>query len=94
MSWRPGTFVTAEIEIARDKADVIVPRNALQTIGGERVVFVRTPKGFQRRDVNTGRADDDAFEITSGLSVGEEIAVKNTFLLKAELGRSEAKHDD
>jgi cobalt-zinc-cadmium efflux system membrane fusion protein len=44
--------------------------------------------------VNTGRADDDAFEITSGLSVGEEIAVKNTFLLKAELGRSEAKHDD
>jgi cobalt-zinc-cadmium efflux system membrane fusion protein len=94
LSWRPGTFVTAEIEIARDKADVIVPRNALQTIGGERVVFVRTPKGFQRRDVNTGRADDDAFEITSGLSVGEEIAVKNTFLLKAELGRSEAKHDD
>lgn len=92
--WRPGSFVTAEIEIARESAKLLVPRAALQTVGGERVAFVRTPEGFQRRDVKAGKADDDAVEIISGLSVGEEIAVKNTFLLKAELGKSEAKHDD
>lgn len=94
LSWRPGSFVTAEIEIAREPATVLVPRAALQTIGGERVAFVRVPEGFQRRDVKIGRADDEGFEIVSGLAPGDEIAVKNTFLLKAELGKTEAKHDD
>lgn len=94
LGWRPGSFVTAEIEIAREPARVIVPRAALQTIGGERVAFVRVPEGFQRRDVKVGRADDEAFEIVSGLAVGDEIAVKNTFLLKAELGKTEAAHND
>lgn len=94
LSWRPGSFVTAEIEIAREPARVMVPRAALQTIAGERVAFVRVPDGFRRRDVKVGRADDDAFEIVSGLAVGDEIAVKNTFLLKAELGKAEAAHND
>lgn len=92
--WRPGVFVTAEIEIARDRVPVLVPRAAVQTIGDDRVVFVRTPEGFTRRAVQVGRADDDALEITEGLTDGEEIAVRNTFLLKAELGKSEAAHDD
>jgi cobalt-zinc-cadmium efflux system membrane fusion protein len=74
--------------------DVLVPRVALQTIGGERGVFVRTPIGFQRRAVTTGRSDEQAVEITSGLSAGEQIAVKNTFLLKAELGKGEAGEGD
>jgi cobalt-zinc-cadmium efflux system membrane fusion protein len=38
--------------------------------------------------------DDQAVEVTSGLSLGEEIAITNTFLLKAELGKAEAAHDD
>lgn len=94
LDWRPGSFVTAEIEIAREPARVMVPRAALQTIGGERVAFLRVPEGFQRRDVKVGRADDEAFEIVSGLAAGDEIAVKNTFLLKAELGKTEAAHND
>lgn len=92
--WRPGSAVTASIVIKEEHAEVRVPRAALQTIGGERVVFVRTPNGFQRRAVTTGRSDEEAVEITSGLSAGEQIAVKNTFLLKAELGKGEAGEDD
>ena len=88
--WRSGSVVTAGIVIKEKPVDVLVPRVALQTIGGERVVFVRTPTGFQRRAVTTGRSDEQAVEITSGLSAGEQIAVKNTFLLKAELGKGEA----
>lgn len=94
LSWRPGSFVTAEIEIGREQAKFLVPRAALQTISGERVVFVRKPEGFQRVDVKAGQADDAVVEILSGLSATDEIAVKNTFLLKAELGKTEAKHDD
>ncbi|WP_336490478.1 efflux RND transporter periplasmic adaptor subunit [Methylobacterium nigriterrae] len=92
MAWRPGTFVTAEVEIARDKVAVKLPKAALQTVEGKRVVFVRTDEGFEKREVQLGRADDDSFEVVSGLKPGEEIAVGNSFLLKAELGKSEAEH--
>lgn len=91
--WRPGSFVTAEIDIGRAEARVLVPRAAIQTIDGKKVVFVRNAEGFQRRDVSLGLSDDDSFEVVSGLSPGDEIAVANNFLLKAELGKADAKHD-
>jgi cobalt-zinc-cadmium efflux system membrane fusion protein len=94
MTWRPGTFVTAEVEIAQDEVAVRVPKAALQTIDGKRVAFVRTPEGFEKRNVEVGRTDDEAVEIVSGLSPGEEIAVGNTFLLKAELGKSASGDND
>ncbi|KMO20273.1 efflux RND transporter periplasmic adaptor subunit [Methylobacterium platani] len=93
MAWRPGTFVTAEIEIARDRVPVRVAKSALQTVEGRRVVFVRTDEGFEKREVALGRSDDDAVEVVSGLKAGEAVAVANTFLLKAELGKSDAGHD-
>jgi membrane fusion protein, heavy metal efflux system len=89
-SWRPGSFVTAEIVIEQHQVQFRVPRAALQTIQGKRVAFVRTQDGFNSREVKIGRANDEAFEITAGLSAGEQIAVSNTFLLKAELGKADA----
>jgi cobalt-zinc-cadmium efflux system membrane fusion protein len=93
MSWRPGTFVTTEIEIAQDKVAVRLPKSAIQTIGGEKVVFVRTEEGFSKREVTLGKADDDAYEVVAGLEPGDEVAVANSFVLKAELGKAEADHD-
>jgi cobalt-zinc-cadmium efflux system membrane fusion protein len=72
----------------------MVPKAALQTIKGDRVVFVRSDQGFEARKVTVGREDDRAVEIVSGLSAGESIAVSNTFTLKAELGKAEAEHHD
>jgi cobalt-zinc-cadmium efflux system membrane fusion protein len=92
--WRPGGIVTAAIAIKEDLVDIRVPRVALQTFGGARVVFVRTPRGFQKRAVTIGASDAQAVEITSGLTPGEHIAVKNTFLLKAELGKGDAGEGD
>ena len=92
MAWRPGTYVTAEIGIAEDRVAVRLPKGALQTVEGKRVVFVRVPEGFAKREVELGRSDDDAVEIVSGLAPGEEAVVGNSFLLKAELGKSEAEH--
>ena len=91
-AFRPGSFVTAEIALSQDHAEVVVPKAALQTIKGERVVFVRSERGFEARQVATGREDDRAVEIVSGLFAEETIAISNTFVLKAELGKSEAEH--
>ena len=90
MAFRPGSFVTAAITIEEQEIDLVVPRAAVQTIGGEQVVFVRTDEGFEKREIVLGRADETHVEVVFGLDPGETIAVTNTFVLKAELGKSEA----
>src|SRR5262249_18074001 len=72
--WRPGTFVTAAIAVEEQSVPVVVPNSTIQTIGGEKVVFVRTSDGFEKRAVVTGRSDDRFTEIATGLQPGETIA--------------------
>lgn len=91
-AWRPGSFVTADIAVSEAKADLVIPKAALQTIEGKSRVFVRTTEGFESREVGVGKDDGNDVEVLSGLKAGEVIAVANTFLLKAELGKSEAEH--
>ena len=45
--WRPGSFVTAAIAVEDRTYRWSVPTTAIQTIGGEKVVFVRTSDGFR-----------------------------------------------
>jgi membrane fusion protein, heavy metal efflux system len=92
--WRPGLFVTAEIPTDEAPAAIVVPKTALQTVKGDTVVFVRTENGFEARKVGVGRQDARLVEVTEGLAAGERIAATNTFVLKAELGKAEAGHDD
>ncbi|CAN5266507.1 hypothetical protein BH10PSE11_BH10PSE11_03030 [soil metagenome] len=89
---RPGMFVTAEIPVQQVQAAVVVPKAAVQSIDGQSAVFVRTPDGFQPRKIMTGREDSGSFEVTSGLSSGDQIATANTFVLKADLGKNTAEH--
>jgi cobalt-zinc-cadmium efflux system membrane fusion protein len=91
--WRPGTFVTAEVPLEKQRAEIVVPKAALHSVKGKRVVFVREDEGFAARTIATGREDDRTIEILSGLSRGERVAVTNTFILKAELGKTEAAHE-
>jgi cobalt-zinc-cadmium efflux system membrane fusion protein len=93
-AWHPGTFVTAEIPTEEVKAEIVVPLMAVQAIKGGSTVFIRTADGFEARKVTVGRQDGRAVEITSGLSPGERIATSNTFVLKSDLGKAEADHDD
>jgi len=93
-AWHPGTFVTAEIPTEEVKAEIVVPLMAVQAIKGGSTVFIRTADGFEARKVTVGRQDGRAAEITSGLSPGERIATSNTFVLKSDLGKAEAGHDD
>lgn len=91
--WRPGEFANAAIATSAQEIGVMVPKEALQTIGNEKVIFVRTGKGFEKRVVSAGREDSRHVEILSGVAFGEPIAVTNTFTLKAELGKAEAEHE-
>lgn len=68
------------------------PDEAVQSVDGADVVFVRTPDGFEPRPVRVGRRGGGQVEILSGLRAGDRIAGKGAFLLKAELGKGEAEH--
>lgn len=70
------------------------PDEAVQSLNGVDVVFVRTQKGFEPRPVRIGRRGSGQVEIVSGVRAGERIAGKGAFLLKAELGKGEASHED
>ncbi len=83
--WRPGSFVTAAIAFEEQVAPIVVPTNAIQTMGAGAVAFVRTSNGFEKRPVILGNSDDRVVEVISGLRAGDTIAMSNTFLLKAEL---------
>ncbi|MBP1181632.1 efflux RND transporter periplasmic adaptor subunit [Methylobacterium sp. PvR107] len=89
--WRPGSFVSAEIAVSDKPVRTLVPSEAIQTIGGKPTVFVRVEGGFEARPVGVGRSDDGNVEVTNGLEPGDVIVVANSFILKAELGKSAAE---
>jgi membrane fusion protein, heavy metal efflux system len=90
-NWRPGSLVHAAVAIEERSAALTVPASAVQTIGKARVVFVRTPEGFEKRAVALGDGDDRLFAVLSGVREGEIVAVSNTFALKAEFLKSLAE---
>lgn len=89
----PGMFVTAHTLDVVD-APVTVPAEAIQTVGGQSCVFVEAPGGLVRRPVVLGREGKELVEIRSGLAAGERIAVRNSFLLKAELAKGEIAEEE
>lgn len=96
--WRPGLFVSAEVAVATDQVDVVVPADAVQTVEGKSVVFVEDGEHFEVREVTPKRTglDKDGVAVVSielGLAKGDKYVAKNAFVLKAELGKGSAEHD-
>jgi len=94
----PGQALRARITprgaAASVSGRISAPDEAVQTVNGAEVVFVRTKDGFEPRPVRVGRRGGGQVEILSGVRTGEQIAGKGAFLLKAELGKGEASHED
>jgi len=86
----PGQLVQARIFASGGavRGGVMVPQDAVQSIGNRTVVFVRTAAGFKARTVQVGARSGGLVAIVSGLAAGTPIATANAFLLKAELGKN------
>lgn len=89
---RPGLFVTAEVVEHEAVAPIVVTREAVQNIRGWTAVFVRYGNTFEARPLELGHRDGQWVEVLSGLSAGEHYVAKNSFVLKAEIGKSGATH--
>ncbi|MGD9524818.1 MAG: efflux RND transporter periplasmic adaptor subunit [Gemmatimonadales bacterium] len=90
---RPGMFATARIGTADSGSlQPVVPRDAVQELAGETVVFVPAgrPGEFRARPVVLGRPiDPDRVAIVAGLAIGDAVVVSGAFMLRSELAKGE-----
>jgi cobalt-zinc-cadmium efflux system membrane fusion protein len=91
---RPGLFVTAELQIEEINVRVAVRPAAIQSVDDKTVVFVAEGAAFEAREVELGTRDDNQVEVVSGLNAGDRYVAGNSFLLKAELGKSQVQDSD
>lgn len=91
--WRPGLFVNVEIVQEVVTVPVAVSVDAIQTFRDWSVVFVQYGDLFEVRPLELGRNDGRWVEVLQGLSPSEKYVARNSFVLKAELGKAGATHD-
>lgn len=87
-----GLFVQGLVEVGENRAQLTIPVGSVQASGGSKVVYVREGQRFEERKVVLGRSDADRVEVVSGLKRGEKVAAAGSFVVKADLGKSEAEH--
>ena len=68
----------------------IVPKNAVQVINNQQVVFVATdkPNEFIMRPVRIGTESNGFYPVLEGLNAGDRVVTDGSFLLRAEWVKS------
>ena len=93
LAWRPGLFVNVSVVRGKKDAAVTVQADAVQTIEGKPVVFVKAAEGFRAQPVTIGAGDGKIVEIVQGLRAGAEYVATGSFVVKAEQGKGSAEHE-
>ena len=92
--WAPGLYVTAEVTLAETPVPLAVRNEAVQNLEGRDVIFVQEDHGLSPYPVQLGRSDGEHSELLSGPGAGERYVTKNSYILKADLGKGSAEHED
>lgn len=71
---------------------LILPEEAVQQIDGRDMVFAAVDGGFRPVPVTVGARGDGKIEIVGGIEPGQSVATEGAFVLKSQLGASEAEH--
>ncbi|MDD4239179.1 MAG: efflux RND transporter periplasmic adaptor subunit [Desulfotomaculaceae bacterium] len=80
---KPGYEVRVAIETLSRKDVLVLPREAVRTMGdGHKEVMVVVQGQMQRRSVQTGLSDQENIEVTSGLESGEVVITDGGLDLK------------
>ncbi len=92
-AWRPGLPVNITVVAAESLVPVAVSVEAIQTLRNWSVVFGRYGNVFEARPLQLGRSDGKMIEVIKGLNAGEQYAARNSFIIKADIGKAGASHD-
>ncbi len=92
---KPGMFGQARIEQATQQAKSFIPEEALQKYGRESFVFVRLAANrFRKQTVQLGEQVTGGYLVNSGVQPGDQIVGKGSFVLKAELLKSQFAEEE
>lgn len=91
--WQPGVFVVGEVVVEKAEAAVAVRSEAVQTFRDWEVVFMNDGDVFEIAILELGRKDEQWAEVLSGIKPGQPYVSRNSFIVKADIGKSGASHD-
>ena len=91
--WLPGLLLTGAIAIAKTDVPLRVKHRAIQQIDGQDVVFIQSGEAYEARPVTVGLSDKHYTEIVSGINPGVRYVSGNSYLIKADIGKSGAAHN-
>jgi multidrug efflux pump subunit AcrA (membrane-fusion protein) len=78
---RPGMSGSGRIAVNRIPGSILIPPAAAFSQGGTTVVYVLSGSKFVQRPVVVGPRNEEQLTITSGLTAGEKVALKNPTLV-------------
>ena len=89
---KPGMFATVELSAELEPSTLLVPDSAVLRSGERNTVFVALDGGkFEPRTVTLGpRAEDNQYQVLSGLNEGERVVTSGQFMLDSESQLREA----
>ncbi len=86
--FRPGMFVEAQVFGGQERADIVIPKKALQIVEGRLSVFIQYEEGFKPVPVKIGHQNEEYVEIISGLDIKQKYVSNGAFILKADLSKA------
>jgi cobalt-zinc-cadmium efflux system membrane fusion protein len=85
--------VTGHILVEEATVPTAVKASALQRFRDWDVVFLNDGSVFQAMPITLGRRDAEWVEAVEGVEPGQRYAADNSFIVKADVGKSGATHD-
>lgn len=89
----PGLLVEGDIIVGEFRVDLAIEKAAIQNLGGQSGVFVKNDSEYIFTSLRLGRADNRYVEVLSGLNPGQSYVNENSYLIKADIEKSEAEHE-
>jgi len=89
----PGLLVEGHIVIGKIPVTLAVVKSAVQSMGEQRGVFVQEGDKYEFAPLQLGRSDDIYVEVLSGMTAKQSYVSKNSYLIKADIEKSEAEHE-
>ena len=88
----PGLVIQAEVIIAEANVALVVSNDAVQIMEGKEGVFVKQGQEYVFTPLELGLRDKHSTEVHHGINQGDEYVSVNSYLLKADIKKSEAEH--
>lgn len=89
----PGLLVEGRIVIDEFSVPLAVEKNGIQQLDGVHGVFVQEGEVFLFTPLELGRDDGIHVEVLSGLTSNQRYVNSNSYLIKADIEKSEAEHE-